>query len=177
MQNKSSGASSPPLDAYATKYGKAFATPECIRAYPPIYQDTIDQNQKLETVRKIQIKDYSLYNTGVRGASVFILAVVDDVWVCEIRDTTTFYTDVLPSSLLKHLEDCCTGLYAIDTIKLPLIIQGYYTDASNMTVYVIMLKDAHYKSYSTDTPLSNATILATETQAIFASQEYSEKSC
>ena len=37
-------------DAYAEKYGKVFATPERISAYPPISQDAIDQTQKIEAV-------------------------------------------------------------------------------------------------------------------------------
>ena len=37
-------------DAYAEKYGKPFATPERIGAYPPISQESINQTHKLEAV-------------------------------------------------------------------------------------------------------------------------------
>ena len=113
-----------PASAYAVNYSEPFATSECIGAYPLISQDAIDQNRKLEAVWKICIKNYVLYDTGIRGAAAFILSIVDDVWVCKMRDTTTFYTDVLPSDFLTHLKEHCTGIYAIDSVDLPLIIQG-----------------------------------------------------
>ena len=56
---------------------------------------------------------------GTHGASVFILTAVDDVWVCKLRDPTTFYTGVLPSDILKHLQECCKGLHAIKTVNPP----------------------------------------------------------
>ena len=68
------------------------------------------------------------------------------------------------------------GLHAIDSEKLPLIIQGYYADALSMPVYLNILEDAQRKSLITDLPLSEANILATETKSIFASQEYPDKS-
>ena len=80
---------------------------ECNGDYPLISQDAIDQNQKLEAVFKIRIKYYALYDTGICGASAFILAIVDNVWVRKLCNPTTFYTDVLPSELLEHLEECC----------------------------------------------------------------------
>ena len=124
MKNKNSGASSPPADSYTGKYGKAFATPEPIDAYPPISQDAINQTRKLKAVWKISIEDYSLFDTVVRGASAFILVVVDDVWIHKLRNHTIFYTDVLPSALIEHLEELCMVLYAIDTVDLLIIIQG-----------------------------------------------------
>ena len=39
------------------KYGKDFATPERIGAYPPILKEGIDKTQKLEAVWKIRIED------------------------------------------------------------------------------------------------------------------------
>ena len=68
------------------------------------------------------------------------------------------------------------GLHAIDSVKLPLIIQVYYADALSMPVYLNILEDAQRKSLITDLSLSEATLLATETKSIFASQEYQDKS-
>ena len=51
------------------------------------------------------------------------------MWVCELRDPTTFYNDFLPSALLIFFEERCTGLHAIDKFSLLPITQGYYADA------------------------------------------------
>ena len=72
----------------------------------------------------MRLEDYALYDTGVRVSSAFILAVVDPVWYQELSHPTTFYTAVLPATLLDHIEDRCTGLHSIDTVDLPLIIQS-----------------------------------------------------
>ena len=60
---------------------------------------------------------------GVCGASSFILTIVDDVYFGKLCDPTTFYTDVLPSSLLEIPEKRCTGLNVRNAINLLLIIQ------------------------------------------------------
>ena len=115
---------------------------------------------------------YALYEIGVRGTATFILAAANNMWFRELRDPTTFYTDILPSALLAHIEENGTGLHVIDAVDLPLIIQGYYADASSMTVNINTIKDAQRKLLSTALPLSDATLLATETKAVFASKDY-----
>ena len=157
-----------PTEAYIVKYGEPFDIPERISAYPPILQYTIDQTRKLKAVWNICIKDYAFYDTGVSSVAAFILASVNDVWFRELRDPTTFYTNVLTFALLAHIEERCTELHAIGASDLPLIIQGYYADILSMPVYVNMLENAQRKSLSTDLPLSDATLLATATKADFA---------
>ena len=128
-----------PADIYTKKYGMDFSVPGEIGAYPHISWDALDQNQKLEAVCKIRKVEYTLYDKGIYGASAFILAVIDDVWVCELRNPTKFYTNVLPSALLEHLKERCTGLHVINAIEVLLIIQGYYSDASIMPINVNIL--------------------------------------
>ena len=92
------------------------------------------------------------------------------MWVCELRNPTKFYTNVLPSALLEHLEERCTGLHAINAIEILLIIQGYYSDASIMPINVNILEDAQHKLQSTNQPLSDTTLLDTAIKAVFDSQ-------
>ena len=70
-----------------------------------------------------------------------------------------------------------TGLHAIKSFDLPLIIQGYYTDALSMHVYANMLEEYQRKLLSTDLPLPEATLLATTTKSVFDLQEYPNESC
>ena len=120
--------------------------------------------------------DYALYNTGVHNASAFILAVVVKVWVRKLCDLTTFYTNVLPSALVEHYEERCTRIHAINAINLLLIIQVYYVDVSRMLFYFNMIEDAQSKFQTTDLPLSDATLFATTTKAVFALKEYPDGS-
>ena len=98
-----------------------------------------DHTRKLEAIWKMRLEDYTLYKMGVCSTSAFILAVVDSVWYRELRHPTTFYTTVLPATLIDCLKDRCTGLHFINVVNLPLIIQSYYADASSMPVYINML--------------------------------------
>ena len=55
----------------------------------------------------------------------FVLAVVADTWVRELRDPETLYTEVDPRDLLNHLQAGCTGKNALDlqVIALHFIMQ------------------------------------------------------
>ena len=89
-----------PADAYAEKYGKPFTTPERIGTYTPNSQDAINYTQKLKAVCKICIEYYALCNTGVCGADAFILAVVENAWVYELRGPPRFILTSFPPSFL-----------------------------------------------------------------------------
>ena len=58
-----------------------------------------------------------------------ILAVVTDMWVQELRDTKTIYTEVTPKDLLSHLQSGCTGRYTLDLLALHNEMQHYHLEA------------------------------------------------
>ena len=58
----------------------------------------------------------------------FILVVVEDMWVQELRDSETFYTDVAPKALLSHLQAGCTGCHALDLLALHNEMQRYHLE-------------------------------------------------
>ena len=150
--------------------------PDCIGVYLSILRDAVYHTRKLEAFWKIRIEANALYNTGVYDDVAFLFSVADNVWVCKLRNSTKFYTDVLSSALLKNIEERCKGLHAINSVDLPLIIQGYYPDALSMPVYINILEDAHRKLLSTNLPLYNATLLVMATKAVFVLQEYPDVS-
>ena len=166
----------PPPATYLAKFGEAFPIPTRKGAYPPMPVAVAGKESKVsrgeEATWKAGLVDFSIYQAGIRETSAFILSVVDEVFYKELKDPITFYTDILPSTLLDHLELNCLGLHAIDAVDLPIVIQGYYADASSIPVYINMLEEAQRKSTSTPLPLSDATLLATATKAVMASQEY-----
>ena len=58
---------------------------------------------KAEAVHTAKIADYLLFDVDKRKTRDFIIMVVEDTWVCELREPVTFYTDVSPSDLLSYL--------------------------------------------------------------------------
>ena len=166
-----------PPATYLDKFGAAFPIPTRKGAYPPT--PVAEEGQEIpkvsrgeEATWKAGLVDFSIYQAGIRETSAFILSVVDKVFYKELKDSITFYTDILPSTLLNHLELNCLGLHAIDAVDLPIVIQGYYAEASSIPVYINMLEEVQHKSKSTPLPLSNAALLVTTTKAVLALQEY-----
>ena len=107
-------------DAYKTRYGMNFPTP----ARPAIYdvKIPIDATNAVRARRKAtntaRKEDYILFAAPERESTKFILAVVEDTWVRELRDPDLFYTAVKPRSLLAHLQTLCVGLHAKDVLNL-----------------------------------------------------------
>ena len=71
-----------------------------------------------------------------------MLAVVDDTWVRELRDTDSLYTEVGPKDLSSHLQAGCTGGHALDLLALHNEIQRYQIEVKGIPGYINMLKGA-----------------------------------
>ena len=91
--------------AYTTCYGADFAEPACVRAYDTIVDDdtTYLVFDHIEAAHKSKRDDCGTYKIERRETAQFILDVIEDTWVQELRDTETFYTNVAPKALLVHL--------------------------------------------------------------------------
>ena len=107
-----------PKDAYVTHYGKAFPDPKRVGAYNP----NINDNSKavfhavLEAAHKAKRADHATFKTAIQETTQFVLAVVADTWVRELRDTESLYTEVGPEDLLAQLQAGCTGRLALDIL-------------------------------------------------------------
>ena len=121
-----------------------FAKPESVGSY-----DTkIDDNAtavicaRTEATHKAKCDDHGTYETARRETAQFILAIIEDTWVRELRDTATFYTDVSPKALLTHLQVGCTGLHALDLLALHNEMQRYHLELEGIPEYINILRDA-----------------------------------
>jgi hypothetical protein len=52
-----------------------------------------------------KIQDYKAYEAAERGVKVFIVAAVADLWICDLHNPKTFYTNVTALALFDHLVD------------------------------------------------------------------------
>ena len=96
-----------PEDAYSTHYGTAFPEPVRVGTYNP----SINNNamavfrSRTELAHKAKHTNRAIYKTMWQGGkSQFILAVVVDTWIRDLRDTETLYTGVAPNALLSCLQ-------------------------------------------------------------------------
>ena len=92
--------------AYITRCGTALLEPMRV----VVYDATIDDDAsavvraRTEALHKAKRADRATYEKLQRETAQFILAVVDNTWVSELRDTDTLYTYVAPKALLAHLK-------------------------------------------------------------------------
>ena len=102
--------------AYLKRYSEAFPKPKRAGAYNlEIDDDTTAVVQaRLEAAHKAWRADRATFETTRRKTTQFVLAVVVDTWVQELRDPDTIYTDVDPQDLFAHLQAGCTDRHALN---------------------------------------------------------------
>ena len=119
-----------PEAAYIMRYGTEFLKPTRVGSYDA----SIDDNPmaivraRTEAAHKAKLTDRATYETARQDTAQFTLAVVDDTWVREIRDSKTMYTDVDPKALLSHLQAGCKGRHALDLLALHNGMQRYHPE-------------------------------------------------
>ena len=77
---------------------------------PDVYDEEIPNNAtnvvwaKAEDIHTAIIVDYQIFAAAELETQYFILAVVEDTWVCELREPVRLNTAVSPYKLLAHLQ-------------------------------------------------------------------------
>ena len=59
-----------------------------------------------------------MYDTAIRCARNFIIAVVKDTWIRELHDPILRYNDAAPQAIMLHLTTTCVGIHALDVLML-----------------------------------------------------------
>ena len=96
----------------------------------------------LEAAHKAQRADRATFETARRETIQFVLAIITDTWVRELKDTDTIYTEVDPQDLFAHLQEGCTGRHALDLLALHNEMQHYHLEVKGTPEYITMLEDA-----------------------------------
>ena len=150
-----------PETAYDMRYGAAFPKPTRFGAYnKSINNDaTAVVCAHTEAEHKLKRADRATYETSQRETTQFVLAVVTDTWVQELRDTETIYTEVALKDLLSHLQAGCTGRHALDLLALHNEIQRYHLEVEGILEYINMLEDAQRQASQVGRTISNETLI------------------
>ena len=161
-------------DAYKTRYGANFPTP----ARPAIYNVNIpidassavrDWRKAAHTAKK---EYYRLFAAADRYSTKFIIAVVEDMWVRELRDPYLFYTAVKPRALLAHLQTFCVGLHATGVLNIQNEMQTYHEDMLGIPTYINMLEDAQKQSIRAGNPITDPTLLLFASDAMLHTDRF-----
>ena len=160
--------------AYLKRYGEAFPEPTRVGAYDlEIDDDATDVvRARLEAAHKARRADRATYDTMRRETTQFVLAVVADTWVRELRDPETIYTEVDPQDLLAHLQAGCTGWHALYLLALHNKMQRYHLEVEGIPGYINMLKDAQRQAGWAGRAISDDTLLLFASTAILTNERF-----
>ena len=120
--------------AYLKRYGEAFPEPTRVGAYDLEidYDATAVVRARLKAAHEARRADRATFDTAQRETTQFVLAIVVDTWVRELRDPETIYTEVDPRYLLAHLQAGCTGRHALDLLALHNEMQRYHLEVEGI---------------------------------------------
>ena len=117
-------------------------------------------------------EDYRLFYAAERKFTKLILAIVNDMWVRELRDPNLFYTAVKPRDLLGHLQTLCVGLHATDVLNLQNEMQTYHEDMEGIPTYINMLEDAQRQPNRAGNLITDPTLLLFASNAMLRTERF-----
>ena len=124
-----------PKLSYVARYGDALPEPKRFGAYDPDidYDATAVVRARLEASHKAKRADHATFETARRETTQFVLTVVADTWVRELRDTDSLYTEVGPEELFAHLQAGCNSRHALDLLALHNKMQRYHLEVEGIS--------------------------------------------
>ena len=123
---------------YTAEYFDPFVTP----TKPGIYDTDIPEDDtdglrvRMEAIHKAVRRDYGLYEAAEQAARKFIIDVVEETYIRDLKHSRLFYTRVKPIDFLNHLQATCGGLHAIDLLALQGTMQTAHKEFDGIPEYM-----------------------------------------
>ena len=128
----------------------------------------------MEAKHRARRVDRATYKTKRRETLHFILRVVEDTWVGELRDAIKFYTDVEPLAVLTHIRQHTTGGHAFELFLLMDQMRQYHLEHEGIPEYINALEDAQKMSALSDASnaIADGTLLLIASTSIHKYQRF-----
>ena len=94
------------------------------------------------------------------------------MWIRDLRNPKTFYSNVTALALLNHLRAHSGGLHAVDMVTLTLQMSRYYKGTPDVPEYIQMLQDDQRKAAQMGMPVTNQTLLVLASTALLAADNF-----
>jgi hypothetical protein len=162
-------------DCYLHHYGTPFVCPATHLAcyYPAITAEASPVDRVCaKTAWATLLQDYKAYKAAERGIKVFIKAVVNDTWICNLCNPKTFYSNVTALEIFNHLCKHSGGLHALDMILLTIQMSKYYDGTPDIPEYIFLLKDAQRKAARARLPVTDQTLTILASTALLAADTF-----
>ena len=161
-----------PEAAYVARYSAALTEPTRVRRYDKSIdnEETSVVRARTEAAHKAKRADRATYETARRETPHFVLSVVADTWVRELRDTGKIYTKVSPKDFLSHLQAGCTGRHTLGLLALNNKMQRYHLEVEGIPDYINILEDAHRQSGRAGQTIADESLLFFATNVMLTTE-------
>jgi hypothetical protein len=162
-------------DRYLHHYGAPFV---CPATRPACYDLAINADAsclnrvRTKTTWAAKIQDYKAYEAAEHSVKVFIETVVQNMWICNLCNPETFYSNITALPLFNHLRECSSGLHALDMVLLTIQMSQYYEGMSDISKYIFLLEDAQRKAARARLPVTDQTLTVLASTALLAANTF-----
>jgi hypothetical protein len=119
-----------------------------------------------------KIQDYKAYEATECGIKVFIKAVVEDTWICNLCDTKTFYSNITALTLFGYLCKHSSGLHMLDMVSFTIQMSQYYKGMPDISEYIFLLGDVQCKAARVRLLVANQTLTVLASTALLVANTF-----
>jgi hypothetical protein len=162
-------------DCYLHHYGAPFVRPATRPAcYDPAITAEASRVDPVcsKTTWSALLQDYKAYKAAECSVKVFIKAIVNDTWICDLRNPETFYSNVTALDIFDHLCERSGGLHALDMVLLTIQMSKYYEGMPDIPEYTFLLEDAQRKAARAPLPVTDQTLTVLASTAFLAAKTF-----
>jgi hypothetical protein len=104
------------------------------------------------------LQDCKAYKAAECGVKVFIEAVVNNTWICNLCNPKTFYSNITDLAIFNHLCKHSGSLHVLDMVSLTIQMSHYYEGTLDILKYIFLLEDTQCKAARACLPITNHTL-------------------
>jgi hypothetical protein len=135
----------------------AFPIPKCLVLWDDKIAKDLEvvEMKKAKAIHKALSKKYKIWKTAEDSCKKLIHAAVEEVYINELKDGTTFFHKVFARDLLdlEHPEKNSTGLHALDIIALCSNMLLLYKNAASMPDFILAMEEVQKKAKCAELPI------------------------
>jgi hypothetical protein len=158
------------LHHYSTPFVRPATRPACYHPAINMEASCVDR-VCAKTAWAALLQDYEAFEATERGVKVFIEAIVNNMWIHNLCDPETFYSNVT-ALIFNHLCKHSGGLHALDMVFLTIQMSQYYEGTPDIPEYIFLLEDAQRKAARTRLPVTNQTLTVLAPTALLAADTF-----
>ena len=110
-----------------------------------------------------------MYNTAERKSGLFILKVINKVWLSGLwKGLLMYFSDLLAKMMFDKLQEICLGHNDIDILALQDKMRKIHNECDTIPQYIKALEDAQQQAKHAKMLIDDATLVMYATRAMIS---------